>query len=83
MGIFEIISAVLLLISSVFIILMVLSQESKGNGLSGAIGGGEMMQGEGRSRNKDAILAKYTKYAAIVFFVATILVSVFSIYLKK
>lgn len=83
MGIFEIISAALLLITSIFIILMVLSQESKGNGLSGAIGGGEMMANEGRSRNKDVMLAKFTKYAAIVFFVATILVGVFGIYFKK
>lgn len=83
MGIFEIVSAALLLITSIFIILMVLSQESKGNGLSGAIGGGEMMSNEGRSRNKDAVLARYTKYAAIVFFVATVLVGVFGIYFKK
>ncbi|MEF9975524.1 MAG: preprotein translocase subunit SecG [Oscillospiraceae bacterium] len=83
MGIFEIITAVLLLIACVLIIISVLFQESKGNGLSGAIGGGEMMANEGRMRSKDVILAKYTKYAAIVFFVATILVGVFGIYFKK
>ena len=42
-----------------------------------------MMANEGRTRSKDAILAKYTKYAAIGFFVCTVLVGVFSIYLKK
>ncbi|MBP8855369.1 MAG: preprotein translocase subunit SecG [Oscillospiraceae bacterium] len=83
MGIFEIISSAILLIASVVIILSVLFQESKGNGLSGAISGGEMMANEGRTRSKDAILAKYTKYAAIGFFVCTVLVGVFSIYLKK
>ena len=67
---------------SIAIIVMVLFQESKGNGLSGAIAGGEMMGNEGRSRSSNAMLAKYTKYAAIVFFVLAILVGVISIYLK-
>ena len=44
--------------------------------------GGEMMGNEGRSRSSNAMLAKYTKYAAIVFFVLAILVGVISIYLK-
>ena len=41
-----------------------------------------MMGNEGRSRSSNAMLAKYTKYAAIVFFVRAILVGVISIYLK-
>lgn len=79
MGVLEIISGVLLILCSIAIVLMVLFQESKGNGLSGVIGGGEMMD---NGRTPNSVLAKYTKYAAIVFFVLTILVSVFSIYLK-
>ena len=78
MGVLEIISGVLLILCSIAIIVMVLFQESKGNGLSGAIAGGS----EGRSRSSNAMLAKYTKYAAIVFFVLAILVGVISIYLK-
>ena len=77
MGVLEIISGVLLILCSIAIIVMVLFQESKGNGLSGA-----MMGNEGRSRSSNAMLAKYTKYAAIVFFVLAILVGVISIYLK-
>ncbi len=50
MGVLEIISGVLLILCSIAIIVMVLFQESKGNGLSGAIAGGEMMGNEGRSR---------------------------------
>ena len=80
MGVLEIISGVLLILCSIAIIVMVLFQESKG--LSGAIAGGEMMGNEGRSRSSNAMLAKYTKYAAIVFFVLAILVGVISIYLK-
>ena len=43
MGVLEIISGVLLILCSIAIIVMVLFQESKGNGLSGAIAGGEML----------------------------------------
>ena len=82
MGVLEIISGVLLILSSIVIVIMVLFQESKGNGLSGAIAGGEMMGNEGRSRSSNAMMAKYTKYAAVVFFVFAILVGVFSVYFK-
>ena len=70
---------ILQVLVGVVIILMVLFQDSKGSGLSGAIGGGEMMMGESRMRSNTAILAKYTKYAGIVFFVCTLLVGVFSV----
>lgn len=67
MSVLEIVSGVILIFASIAIILMVLFQDSKGSGLSGAIGGGEMMMGESRMRSNTAILAKYTKYAGIVF----------------
>ena len=79
MSVLEIVSGVILIFASIAIILMVLFQDSKGNGLSGAIGGGEMMMGESRMRSNTAILANYTKYAGIVFFVCTLLVGVFSV----
>ena len=76
------VSGVLLIFCSLAILVMVLLQDSKGRGLSGVIGGGEMMAAEGRSSMPKTLLAKYTKVAAIIFFVLTILVSVFSIYTK-
>lgn len=82
MGVLEIISGVLLILCSIAIIIMVLFQDSQGNGLSGAIGGGDMMGINGRSRSTGAVLAKYTKYTAIAFFVLAVLVGVISIYLK-
>lgn len=82
MSVLEIVSGVVLIFASISIILMVLFQDSKGNGLSGAIGGGEMMMGESRMRSNTAILAKYTRYAGIVFFVCTLLVGVFSVIAK-
>lgn len=82
MSVLEIIGGCLLMASSLIIIVMVMMQESKGKGLSGAIGGGEAQMTEARTRTKDAVLAKYTKYAAVVFFVVTILVGVFSVFAK-
>ncbi len=82
MGVFEIISGVLLILCSIAIVFLVLGQESKGRGLSGVIGGGEMVE-DNRGRMGSSMLAKYTKYAGIVFFVLTILVSLFNVYLSK
>lgn len=83
MNAFEIVAGVVLMLCSLVIIILVLLQESKGNGLSGAIGGGEMMMmGEGRGRTADALMAKYTKIAAIIFFVLAIAVSVLSVLFK-
>ena len=81
MGVFEIIGGALLIIWCSVLIFVVLGQESKGRGLSGVIGGGEMVE-DNRGRMGSSILAKYTKYAGIVFFVLAVRVSVFSIYLS-
>jgi preprotein translocase subunit SecG len=79
MGILEIICGVLLILSSLVIVALVLFQDSTGNGLSGVIGGGEMLTNDSRSRMPSSMMAKYTKYAAIAFFILTILVGVVSI----
>ncbi len=82
MSVVEIISGVVLIISCVVIVGLVLLQDSKGNGLAGAIGGGEMLDAANRLNTKDVMLARLTKIAAIVLFVVTLLVGLFSIYLK-
>lgn len=82
MNAFEIIAGIVLILCSLVIVILVLMQEGKGNGLSGAIGGDMMMGNEGRGRSADAMKARYTKIAAIVFFVLAIAVSVISVLLK-
>ena len=82
MNTLKLILTILQLLSGLAVTVVVLLQSGKSAGLSGAIAGGEMMGNEGRSRSSNAMLAKYTKYAAIVFFVLAILVGVISIYLK-
>ncbi|HIW54884.1 MAG TPA: preprotein translocase subunit SecG [Candidatus Ruthenibacterium merdigallinarum] len=80
MSVLEIISGVLLIFCSLVIILLVLGQESKGRGLSGVIGGGEMVE-DNRGRFGSSRLAKYTKYAGVAFFVLAVVVGAFSVYL--
>ncbi len=82
MSALEIVSGIVLIISCLIIILLVMLQESKGNGLAGAIGGGEMLDAANRTTSRDAVLAKFTKIAAVVFFIITLVVSLFSIYFK-
>lgn len=78
MSVLEIVSGVLLILASIVIVILVLLQDSKGNGLAGVIGGGEMMMMDGRSRTPSGIMVKYTKIAAVVLFVLTIGVNVIS-----
>lgn len=69
---YEIVLAILLIISSVLMVILVLKQKSNDNGLSGAIVGGssgDTFFGKNKGRTKEAMLARYTKYLAIVFFV--------------
>ena len=83
MNAFEIVSAILLLIACVVLVVLVMLQESKDK-MSQTLTGGtnESYLGRNSGRTLDAMLAKITKVAAIVFFVLTILVSVFTVYIK-
>ena len=80
----EIIARVLLLICCLGLILLVMMQESKQGGLGSTFGdsSSESYFGKNSGRTLEAMLAKITKYCAIVFFVLTILVSVFSAYIN-
>ncbi|WP_243113047.1 preprotein translocase subunit SecG [Ruminococcus sp. Marseille-P6503] len=76
----EIAAGVLLILASLVIILVVLVQESKEQGLTSAIGGGsnESFYGRNSGRTRDAKLSRFTKIAAIVFFVVTLAVNIIS-----
>lgn len=68
---YEIIFGVLLIIVSVLIIAFVLMQESRQQGLSGAIAGGsaDTFFDKNKGRTKEAKMNRITKYFAILFFV--------------
>ena len=83
MNVFEIVAPILLLLACIVLVVLVMLQESKDK-MSQTITGGtnESYLGRNSGRTLDAMLAKITKIAAIVFFVLTILVSVFTVYIK-
>lgn len=59
---------IILLIASVILIVSILLQESKSDGLSGSIAGGaEQLFGKKKSRGYDAILNKITTVVAIIY----------------
>lgn len=67
-----VIGAVLIL-ASIAIVILVMLQQSKQEGLSGAIAGGaETFFGKNKGRTIEAKLAKYTKYIGIGFFVVAL-----------
>ena len=75
----EIVFGILVILASAVIVFIVLSQESKGQGLSSVITGTEMMSGESRARSKEARQGRVTKIAAIVFFALIVLANLFSV----
>lgn len=84
MQIYEIIAGSVLMLACILLIIVVLMQDNKGSGLSGAIGGGEaggILQ-RGRGRSRDEKLAKITKILAIVLFVVVLVVDMLSL-IKK
>ena len=76
MSAFQIVLSIILIILSVVIIALVVMQESKQKGLSGAIGGAaETFFGKNKGRTIEAKLEKFTKIAGAVFFVLSLVSS--------
>ena len=69
---FEIVAGVLMLFACVVVVWIVLSQDSKGQGLSGVITGVDSASNDTRGRTKEARQSKITKISAIVLFALTI-----------
>lgn len=68
---------IILAITSIILIISVLGQESKSDGLSGSIGGGaEQLFGKKRARGYDAILRNITIVSSIIFMVLSIVLVV-------
>ena len=76
----EIVAGVLLIIAGLIIIMVVMAQESKEQGLTSAIGGGsnESFYEKNTGRTRDARLSKFTRNAAIVLFLVTLAVNIFA-----
>jgi len=74
MGFLRVLLTILHLLFCISIIIIVLLQSAKQQGLSGSIAGGaESFFGKNKGRTIDAILSKYTKIAAIAFLFTSII----------
>lgn len=80
MGAIEIVGGILLIITCVFIIMLVSMQEPKSDGLSAMNGSTDSYLGKNGGRTFDAMLKRFTKIGAIVFFVLTVLVNVIAVF---
>ena len=71
---------IVLLIASLVLIVSILLQTSKSDGLSGSIAGGaEQLFGKKKSRGYDALLARITTVCAIIYIVVALaIVAVFN-----
>ena len=71
---------IILLVASVVLIISILLQSGNSDGLSGSIAGGaEQLFGKRKSRGYDALLAKITTVAAIVYIVISLaIVAIFN-----
>ena len=66
---------VILLFASIFMIVSILLQSSKSDGLSGAIAGGaEQLFGKKKSNTYDAMLSKVTTVSSIEYIILTLVI---------
>lgn len=85
MSVIEICAGVLLALVSVIIILVVLVQDSKDDGLTSAIGGGynDSFYGKNTGNTRDAKLNRLTRNSAVILFIVTIAVGIVHQVMKK
>lgn len=66
---FEIIIGIVLIVFSIIIIGIVLLQEGRQSGVGAITGAADTFLDKGKARTLDALLSKWTKVVALVFFV--------------
>ncbi len=80
MGALEIVLGIAVIIVSIVIIFAVLFQQGRRAGINGAISGGaDTFLSKNKARTVDAILARWTKYVAILFFILAIVANAISL----
>ncbi len=80
---YEIVLGIVLIITSLALVAIVLLQEGRQAGLSGAIAGGaETFLGKGKSKTVEQKLVKITKVLAVVFFVLSLVSTLVVLFIK-
>ena len=76
----KIILGILVILVSLIIIFAVLFQQGRRAGINGAISGGaDTFLSKNKARTADALLARWTKYVAILFFVLAIVANIIAL----
>ena len=76
----EIILGILVILVSLIIIFAVLFQQGRRAGINGTISGGaDTFLSKNKARTADALLARWTKYVAILFFVLAIVANIIAL----
>lgn len=81
MNSFEVFGAILMIAVSILVTVLIMFQSPKGDGLSSLAGGGSAFMNGVKDRSIDAKLNRLIKMLAVAFFVITIAVYAFGIYL--
>lgn len=80
---YEIVLGVVLIITSLALVAMVLLQEGRQQGLSGAIAGGaDTFLGKSKGKTVEQKLVKITKILSIVFFVLSLIATLVVLFIK-
>lgn len=81
MGVIEIVSGILLILCSIFIVVITLMQSQKQQGMTSAIQGSnnDSFYGKNAQNTRERALERLTKIVAVVFFVVTIAVNIITV----
>ena len=80
---YEIVLGIVLIITSLALVAMVLLQEGRQQGLSGAIAGGaDTFLGKSKGKTVEQKLVKITKILAVVFFVLSLVSTLVVLFIK-
>ena len=81
MNVPEIIGAILMILGGIILVVVIALQNPKSDGISSLAGAGSFLAGGGQDRSLDAKVNKLVKVLCGAFFVITIVVYAFTIYL--
>ena len=84
MNALQIVMGALMIVASIAIVIIVLFQQGRSEGLSGTIAGGaESFLGKNKSRSIESKLVRITKVLAIIFFVISIATVIILLFYQK
>ena len=79
MSAWNIVLGVVMILVSLIIIAIVLLQQGRRTGVGAISGGADTFLSKNKARTVDAMLARYTKYIAILFFILAVVANVISL----